>query len=605
MDRQSAVHTPYNFVPFSDKLLVRYPDMAELPPHDRIDPSLKTGEIHVKLRAETPVFVSDGQPDPSFFRGPDGTCQLPGSTVRGMVRENMQILGFGLVRPGEDLDDCQIYFREISAARGSTGEALKEYYQGALDMERRRTPSGTYVTTPQRVRGGYLYREDGAYYIRPVLGGVLRVSCGHSDVKPFGERYAQTVPVSYQADSQQVKRLAPAGQPGMEQGELLFVGRPVGGRGLKHLYLFPEADGEAEPVPLSEEDVLSYQMDLEGRRSTLKANYDVDFWALPQEGTCKAVFYVRHEGHTYFGRSLFLRIGHRYPLSHGLPAHHREELAKGEPVLDYPSAVLGFARGKTAYRSRVSFGDFRLEGAAETLPPVRTVLGEPKPGYYPGYTEKGGHYSQEDFRLRGYKHYWLKEVQDVPAREGGVASTLRPLKAGSTFCGVVRYKNLTEDELGLLLWSLRLEEGCFQTLGMGKPYGYGRMKLTIEALLELEPEALYTPQGLCGGLRKAGQDAVERYITAYDAFAADKLRVKKPKKRPSLRSREEIQDFFFLKRAIRPGEETSYMGLKEYQNVRSPLEPTRAVREREAQSPEDQTPEDPYAALLARYGRKF
>ncbi|OUQ24008.1 hypothetical protein B5E80_08270 [Flavonifractor sp. An135] len=103
----NKARAPYNFVPFSEKLLIRYETPGELPRHDRIDPALHSGEIQVELKAETPVFVSDGQPDPHFFRGPDGTYQIPGSTVRGLVRENMQILGFVLVRPGRTWTTCR------------------------------------------------------------------------------------------------------------------------------------------------------------------------------------------------------------------------------------------------------------------------------------------------------------------------------------------------------------------------------------------------------------------------------------------------------------------------------------------------------------------
>lgn len=603
---ENTVHAPYNFVPFSEKLLIRYESLTELPRHDRIDPALKSGEIQVELRAGTPVFVSDGQQDPHFFRGPDGTYQIPGSTVRGLVRENMQILGFGLVRPGEDLDDVQIYFREMTAARGSTGDPLKKYYQGALDIKSGRAPSGKPFSDPRNVQGGYLYQKDGAYYIRPVRGEVLRVSRSHPDAKQFEGEDARTVPVSYQAADGAVKMLAPAGKAGMAQGELLFTGRPVS-KVSNHLYLFPTADEEAEPIPVPDGDVLAYQMDLEGRSNSLKAYYDVNFWALPGEGECKAVFYIRYEEHTYFGRSRFLRIGYRYPISQGLPQHHRERLEQGEPVLDYPSAILGFARGQAAYRSRVSFGDFRLEGKARELPPVKTVLGEPKPSFYPGYVEEGKHYNEEDFRLRGYKQYWLKEAERIPAKKENVASTLRPLDRGSVFRGTIRYKNLTADELGLLLWAIRLDEGCFQTLGMGKPYGYGRMQATISALREVDPEALYTSAGLCGTPKEGGADAVEQYIRAYDAYAADALRVKKPKKRPSLRSRNEIQDFFFLKQTVRLAEEVSYMDLekKEYQKIEGPLETVQTVREQAGPEPVQAAPEDPMAALLAKYGRKF
>lgn len=595
---ENTVHAPYNFVPFSEKILIRYSGLSELPRHDRIDPALKSGEIQVELRAETPVFVSDGQQNPHFFRGPDGTYQIPGSTVRGLVRENMQILGFGLVRPGEDLDDVQIYFREMAAARGSTGDALKEYYRGALDIKSGRTPSGKTFTTPQKVQGGYLHREGGVYYIQPIQGEVLRVSRSHPDVEQFGKEDARTLPVSYQAADGSVKTLALAGKAGMAQGELLFTGKSVG-KVPNHLYLFPAEDGAAERIDVSNDDVISYQMDLEGRSNALKAYYSVDFWALPKEGERKAVFFIRYEGHTYFGRSRFLRIGYRYPLSQGLPQHHREYWNRGDPALDYPSAVLGFARGQVAYRSRVSFGDFRLEGMAKELPPVQTVLGDPKPSYYPGYVEEGKHYNEDDFRLRGYKQYWLKEAGVAPLPEGKdkVGSTLRPLDRGSVFRGTIRYRNLTKDELGLLLWAIRLDEGCFQTLGMGKPYGYGRMKATILALQELDPETLYTPAGLCGSLQKSGADAVEQYIRAYDAYAADTLHVKKPKKRPSLRSRNEIQDFFFLKRTVRPAEEVSYMELGVYKKIRSPLETVQTAREQAEQEPTQAAPEDPMAAL--------
>ena len=54
-------HAPYNFVPFSNKIVVRYQNPGELPPHDVWDPQLKSGEIHVKLEAQTPVLISNGQ----------------------------------------------------------------------------------------------------------------------------------------------------------------------------------------------------------------------------------------------------------------------------------------------------------------------------------------------------------------------------------------------------------------------------------------------------------------------------------------------------------------------------------------------------------------
>ena len=86
MAEHSIVRTPYNFVPFSNKVLLRYASTEELPHHDRLDPSLKSGEIHVTMTADTPVFISDGkQGKPHFFRSTNGKYAIPGSSIRGMV----------------------------------------------------------------------------------------------------------------------------------------------------------------------------------------------------------------------------------------------------------------------------------------------------------------------------------------------------------------------------------------------------------------------------------------------------------------------------------------------------------------------------------------
>lgn len=624
MPENTKVHAPYNFVPFSNEHIERYACAEDLPRHDLIDPDLKSGEIHVTLRSETPVLVSDGQKkDEHFFRNAAGKIVIPGSTVRGMTRANMQILGLGWMRPqeNEDMDDYQIFFREMASARQSVGGDLKEYYQTALDVQNKKTPSGKPFSVPCKVQAGYLCRDRSGYYIQPVRGDVLRVPRTHPDAAQFHffapnqcpddvpgrVNYARAVPVSYLAEGKNVKCIAPEGRAGMKQGFLLATGRPIGKQG-NCLYLFPQEDRSVKPVPVSEEDVLSYQVDLEARKNSLKAYYDIKFWALPKGNERKPVFFVRHDCHTYFGCSRFLRIGYKHKLSGGLPPYCQKTDSK---AIDYPSAILGFARGQNAYRSRVSFEDFSLTGQQRELPAVCAVSGAPKPSYYPGYVTDGKHYNmdkkdgKDGFRLRGYKQYWLKDVQPLQPGKEKVTSKWHPLAAGSEFRGVIRYRNLTEDELGLLLWSLRLDENCFQTIGKGKPYGYGRMKVSIDALREFDFNALYTPGGLIGGAIRADDAAVERYIRAYDTCAAQVLG-KNGRAVRSLRELDEIQDFFFLKRTVRDPKEVRYMQLDEYRNVRDPLETVQDVREefarREKEKPK--TWEEALDGLLKVRGAK-
>ena len=128
-----TVHAPYNFIEFPRQILE---DRADNVDHSCLDASRRTGEIKITLTAETPVFVSDGnKDDPHFFRAPGGNYALPGSTVRGMVRENMQILSFAPVRAGEDFEDFQIYFRQMAGKNNDITGGLKSYYHQALGVK--------------------------------------------------------------------------------------------------------------------------------------------------------------------------------------------------------------------------------------------------------------------------------------------------------------------------------------------------------------------------------------------------------------------------------------------------------------------------------------
>ena len=620
---------PFNFVPISSKRPpFPYGGAGELPRHDILRRDLKTGEIHVTLRAETPIFVSDGnKDDPRFFRGPNGAYQIPGSTIRGLLRENVQILGYGILRPGEDLEDYQIYYREMAAATGSTGEELKKRYQSFLGVKSGRDQrSGKTYSVPEKVLTGYLCRKNGKYQIIPTASPCLLVSRKHNDVQAFGQDNARVIPVGYQANGENVTKIVPRnlGTPDMKQGNLLYTGRPVG-RIPNHLYLFPEECREDDALDVPPEDILSYQIDYESRENSLKGALTtarnqktgdrrtekelLRFWQLPEEGERKPVFYLELGNHVYFGMTRFLRIGYTQSISAGLPKSQKE--AEGA-YLDFAHSLFGFAadqKDAPSYRSRISVSDFPVQGTVKQLSPVKAILGGPKPSWYAGYLEDGKNYENEKFLLRGYKQYWFKEVQktSVPDDKASVGTTLRPLAAGTEFRGVIRFKNLSEQELGLLLWALRLEDGCRQNIGMGKPYGYGRVQVTVDLLRELDVAALYGAE-LSAAPWHNTTDMISHYIDSYDAYAAKVLYINKPKKKPSLKSAREIQDFFFLKSSIRNASEFSYMELEEYKNIRKPLPTVETIRTEEeqrmqsAQAAAPQSMDDMLAALKNRFG---
>ena len=662
---------PYNFVPFSNKILFPYPDgMDSLPGHDEIRPDLKTGEIQITLTAETPVFVSDGnRGNASFFRGANGKLMIPGSTIRGLVRENMQILGFGLIRPGEDLEDRRIYFREVAEASKTVQKRLKQYYDSPEALNVRSQPSkngkGT-ITIPRNVKAGYICQKDGKFLIYPTdypakedpenWGGFLRVPRKHQDAVRlctqsgiFQDKFATVVSVTYTGDGETV-RFRPtgsrdtdgsAGNSGaVKNGMLLFTGKPVGKPPFtkpNSLYLFPAKREGGNCITVEKEDILSYRADYEDRKNSLKAYYDVKFWDLPEEGKSKPVFYARIDGHTYFGMSLFLRIGYRHTIADGLPALHRDrnQQQESELLLDYPHGMLGFSNQSSSYRSRVSVEDFTLTAGGDSVEEIPYTPGGPKPSFYPGYLRDAPkkkydlppiaaetkHYNDGRFLLRGYKQYWMRDeaVKPLPPKKEGAASTvkLHLLPKGSVFTGVIRYKNLTEQELGLLFWSIRLDENCYHAIGTGKPYGFGRMKVEIQNLLEALPARLY--DGLTGsapfeGGQETTAERVQRYIRAYDADAEKRLEKLEETlhisvtQTGSIRNRPEIQDFFYMKSTLLPAVETDaaalYMRIDsgDYRNLTRPLPTVAELRqtEEEAQALENRSMEDWLAALKAK-----
>lgn len=96
------------FVPFCDTVIRRYAGVQELPPHDIMDRRLCHGEIRLTLTAKTPLMISGGIQTREdavsvalFTTDAHGRFRIPGSSLRGLIRQNMQILGLGLFRVGD------------------------------------------------------------------------------------------------------------------------------------------------------------------------------------------------------------------------------------------------------------------------------------------------------------------------------------------------------------------------------------------------------------------------------------------------------------------------------------------------------------------------
>ena len=135
-------------------------------------------------------------------------------------------------------------------------------------------------------------------------------------------------------------------------------------------------------------------------------------------------------------------------------------------------------------------------------------LGEPHPTllrFYLKYGDYDDKYAKDKYEIRGRKFYWhhSKKIEAngdyseyiKSFTDESITSTnseihfLEPLQE---FNFEINFKDLNEEELGILLYSLELEEGeSLHKIGKAKAYGFGSCEIKIDKCL-IETENKYT-----------------------------------------------------------------------------------------------------------------
>lgn len=574
-------NNPYNFVPLYEDVFARWQSPQDLPDQGQFAPELYSGTIHCRIEALTPLCISDG--NQGFYRNAAGAYAIPGSTLKGLVRTNMMTLGFGAMRPGDGFHDTRMLYRLVGIRGEDPRKELATQYNAVLGVVSRTEPDpnggkAKHYSVATKVGAGYLVYDKllNRYLIHP--SGYYSVNREAEFAKKWTNSYTKSEPVWYRLNSSnRICDLQPEAGPaeriaGMLPGILLCTGRAVGKP--NHLYVFPAFSQSKHPVELTNDEILTYQTDYKLRYNSLKGtdssrHMDTDYWLLPE---CKdgqqhtepwPVFYINDGSRPiYFGRSPFFRAGYDHSLGYGVPAAH--QAAAEQLTLDYPYSMLGFSwkdpddpDQSYAYRSRVSFGDFTTKSIPEKTP-IEIVLGEPKASSFADYSVDGKNYNQADFRIRGIKHYWLKSAQkpDTSSASPKVIDNLTVMKEGTTFSGTIRFHQLTADELGLLLWCLKLDEGCCQTIGKGKPYGYGRSRVGVLSVQRLKPEVLYSPDSLtCSGFEPLNPN---HFIRMYQDYIQQTFLHASPGLQQS------VQDFMYMHSVIQEPQDVRYLTFDEY-----------------------------------------
>ena len=557
---------PYNFVSLPS-LVVAYSDDNPHNPfkidHSQYDRTRWTGWIDLTIETKSPLYIRGGlEPKtyedmqkqekgegsavanpldkirhrPDFFKTEqNGNPVIPGSSLRGMLRTLVEIVGHGKMQP---VSDRKLIYRAIN---------MGAYRKKLMDNE----PNNHYRP---KIKAGFVRRDGDHWYIQPAknINGVTYGRIDYRDVlrslpatvkpsrlsnvkeihdflAPILANWLRTkgayevgfTPEVYDyfkvrniwVKQMRIKRIASGyGRGGMARG-VLFPSGAIGSKHSEAIVFVPDGidqpkandwilipdglvDANNDLVKDYQEQLTKEQQELLGENGVLQDKHPV--------------FYVEDDSGEllFFGHTAMFRIPFRYSPRTLLPAAHRQE-----GKMDLAEAMFGMVKGNQGgVASRIFVTDAILASDNPTDPTypwlvgpeglTPSILASPKPTTFQHYltqskpdTANGADlltYNNvpQDTTLRGYKLYWHRgdvTAKQITAEPQAVRKApkqytkIRPVRSGVRFTGRIYFENLQDFELGALWWALTLpaakEEVCHK-LGMGKPLGLGAVKIT-------------------------------------------------------------------------------------------------------------------------------
>ena len=122
---------PYGFVPLSH--VIQFAENPERISHDIPYRDGLSGVLNVEMEATQPLFTRGAQNKEEFFKLPDGTYAVPGSSVRGLLRNTLEIATFGKMNrlnnhryAVRDLRNPDLYVRHMANILRSLRSGKKE-----------------------------------------------------------------------------------------------------------------------------------------------------------------------------------------------------------------------------------------------------------------------------------------------------------------------------------------------------------------------------------------------------------------------------------------------------------------------------------------------
>lgn len=487
-----------------------------------------TGYIDLTITTETPLFIGgpSKQEDttPLEFYGGQNNPTIPGSSLKGMVKEIFKIVTASSFRPYQrgtglgDFEDRYLYFRDIASAI----KPLKNYY-----AERMMTtlPCGDGPSVPKAKPGFIIQTIDNNYFVVP------------SSMKKY----------SYLNNDGMERKM---NAPSIDWTDK-YVNIHTGAMRSKKSYMRitkPCTFGKRIPIPQSciesyADDKNRGTLDLLDKRTGKSDDAAKSYTRCEDIKFVVPCFFTEKDGVVeHFGHGRYYRIAYDLKISDHLP----NSLEQHNNGVDLCDSVFGYGDN---WAGRVSFSDAHVQGTLKMCPSdyPHPLMG-PNPTSFQLYLEQNvddhntyNHWGHEHASLRGYKMYWhqpLAKAKDWTrtAEEKEIKGTrkIRPVDRGVTFTSRIHFERLSDVELGALLMSLNLDQysggqrRTYYKLGMGKSIGFGSVKLDTDVTI-FDNNSRYAVL-FTDGAWNTGKSTTDskHYVQAFTTYRDDVLGADKP-----------------------------------------------------------------------------
>ncbi len=527
---------PYNFVELPKKIVPAEP----IPTYNCYHDNRHTGKIKCALTTSSPLYVRCGMSQADFAKFGGKSDEeltddekkekrktlatffensanqyptIPGSSLRGMLRTLVEIASYSKI---DKVADKQLIYRAFADTT-----SLGEFYRDRLLQE-----EGEHQYS-FLMQAGYLIKtqQGSGWAIQPaknIVEGTSFAKIYISQIKNLVKSrwddnitHASKVSVHVEAMTWHPHRggfielyYAQAVPPSREQskcqGVLVETGGMPGKKKMECVIGLP--DDEATPIPIPDYPdsmIQDYQDQLTKEQKKLLGNNGVLKPMHP-------VFYLVEEGKlVFFGHTMMFRIPYQESIKKFIPKpnyNFLQDYSYNSHTLDLTEAIFGFVKDTKQKENQTQAGrvfvsdakcqksvteDIWLKGNATESIPLK-ILDNPKPTTFQHYLvqdsdkpEQLKHYANpsEETIIRGHKLYWHKgnvgESQIKIENTESSRTDIKPIKENVSFDFTIWFENLSEVELGALLWVLDIaaNKNYRLSLGMGKPLGMGAVQI--------------------------------------------------------------------------------------------------------------------------------